>query len=84
MANKGGVLTCSSQKIEVSLSSLLWFKSHGQQQEIREFWEKQGYCEAEPLPYECNQDGLIVTRNLEAFGFAVAGNADYAVYIIPF
>lgn len=84
MANKSGVLTCSNQKIEVSFSSLLWFKSHGEQQRIREFWEKHGYAEAESLPYQRNEEGLTVTRNLEAFGFAVAGNANWEVYRLPF
>lgn len=85
MASQGGVLTCSNQKTEVSLSSLMWFQSHGKQQEIKSYWERQGYAEPQPLPYQRTQEGLIVQRNLEAYGWAVgSGTLDQRIYELPF
>ena len=83
MGCKGGVLRATPKCITVDFGSVLWFKSPGQAQQIREFWYKQGYAEPELLPYKF-EGGLIVQRNLEAYGWAVAGDADQQIYEIPF
>ncbi len=82
--NRGGILKVTPECITVDFSSVLWFKSHGQAEEIRKFWHSQGYAESELLP--CKFDnGLIVCRNLETFGWAVGtGTLDRRVYELPF
>lgn len=84
MANKNGVLKCSNRKIEVNFHKLMWFQSHGQQQQIRSFWQQRGFMEPVELPYEQISDGLIVKRNIEAYGWAVADNIDRQIHELPF
>lgn len=84
MTYRGGVLNVRPGYIKVDFGAVLWFKYHGQAQEIKSFWHSQGYAEAEEIPYERTQEGLIVQRNLEFFGWAVAGDVCREIYELPF
>lgn len=82
--NRAVILKVTPKCIAVDFSSLVCFKSRGEVDEIRKYWNDQGYVEAEFIPYQRTPDGLIVQRNLETFGWAVAGDVCEEVYNLPF
>jgi hypothetical protein len=84
MTYRGRVLIVSPQCIKVDFGAVLRFNYRGQAKEIITFWHSQGYAEAEPMPYQLTQEGLIVERNLELFGWAVAGDVVREIYELPF
>lgn len=74
-----GILRVDAEGINVDLSHLVWAKPYGVREEIKEFFKKQGYAEAEKLPYKCQQDCLIVnspSKEAIALGWHEAVDAD--------
>lgn len=84
MSKHGGVLDWKPGCLTVNLGRLIWMKPAFIQEEIRQFWKKQGYCEAEPLPYERNSEGLIVTQNISGFYQVGTDTLDRVIDCLPF
>lgn len=55
-----GILRTDVSGVTVDLSRLTWMQTHEVREEIREFFLRHGYAEAEKLPYNCQQGCLIV------------------------
>lgn len=80
-----GIIKVSAKGYQVvTFSHLTWMKSRYQKDKIVQYFNDQGYAEAEEIAYLRIDDGLFVNRDLPELGFAIAVIADEAIAAIPF
>ena len=80
---KGGFLIPTKEGLFVNFDQVTWMRPHFLKKEIRDYFARFGFAEAEQLPYKKEGDGLYVVRG-DVPGFVEAVDIDEAIAAIPF
>lgn len=74
-----GILRVNADSTTVDLSHLYWMESPEYRHQVRQYFQQQGYAEAQRLPYEQHEGSLIVSlpsADAKALGWHEAVDAD--------